>query len=328
MGKTEALFLQICRLLHPNHRLQEPEWRRIRSLSDAPDVNGQAEKPTRVSEETSREQSPAANALEGAVRNMDDSEQSVCLGVDLLTGSEVRWRLTVKGNPHLLVTGLPGMGNTTCLLNLCKQMLDGGIRPIVFSYHQDIDERLTQLVPAVRFLDFHGLGFNPLQVIDRQSRMAYLDVAGALRDIFVAIYPELGDIQGERIRKAVKDSFVEHGWDDVNADLAGLTEPEFGRLWRSCAEPKPDRGLRTLLGRLEELSDYGFFSVPEIRKAFGRTSNPLSSEYIRRKTTTCKRPLLPLSSMGFTKTCSVEEQGNESRMRCCLTKPIAPPGFA
>lgn len=25
--------------------------------------------------------------------------------------------------------------------------------------------------------------------------------------IFVAIYPELGDIQGERIRKALKDSF-------------------------------------------------------------------------------------------------------------------------
>ena len=25
--------------------------------------------------------------------------------------------------------------------------------------------------------------------------MAYLDVAGALRDIFVAVFPELGDIQ-------------------------------------------------------------------------------------------------------------------------------------
>jgi hypothetical protein len=172
--------------------------------SDGPDMSSQAGSPTRVSEEQSREQSPAANALEAAVRNTDDSEQSVCLGMDLLTGSEVRWRLTVKGNPHLLVTGLPGMGKTTCLLNLCKQMLEGGIRPIVFSYHQDIDERLTQLVPAVRFLDFHGLGFNPLQVIDRQSRMAYLDVAGALRDIFVAIYPELGDIQGSAFARRLR----------------------------------------------------------------------------------------------------------------------------
>ena len=29
-----------------------------------------------------------------------------------------------RGYPHLLVAGLPGMGKTTCLLNLCKQMLD------------------------------------------------------------------------------------------------------------------------------------------------------------------------------------------------------------
>jgi DNA polymerase III delta prime subunit len=239
-------------------------------------MSSQAEGSTLVSKESSRGESLGVDTLEGAARNADDGEQSVCLGMDLLTGSEVRWRLTVKGNPHLLVTGLPGMGKTTCLLNLCKQMLDGGIRPIVFSYHQDIDERLTQLVPAVRFLDFHGLGFNPLQVIDRQSRMAYLDVAGALRDIFVAIYPELGDIQGERIRKSVKDSFVELGWDEVNADLATLTEPAFGRFVEILrGEPKPDRGLRTLLGRLEELSDYGFFSAPESPESLWENEEPV-----------------------------------------------------
>ena len=208
--------------------------------------------------------------------NADDGERSVSLGTDLLTGSDVRWPLTVKGNPHLLVAGLPGMGKTTCLLNLCKQMLDAGVRPIVFSYHQDIDERLECLVSAVRFLDFHGLGFNPLQVIDRQSRMAYLDVAGALRDIFVAIYPELGDIQGERIRKAIKESFMERGWDDQNADLTKLAEPAFGRFVEILrAEPKPDRGLRTLLGRLEELADYGFFNVAESLESLWGSEQPI-----------------------------------------------------
>ena len=91
-------------------------------------------------------------------------------------------------------------------------MLAADIQPIVFSYHQDIDERLRELVGAVRFVDFHSLGFNRLQVNRRNSRTAYLDVAGALRDIFVAIYPEMGDIQGERIRCAIKESFVEQGW--------------------------------------------------------------------------------------------------------------------
>ena len=118
--------------------------------------------------------------------------QSV-LGTDCSRAQRSSWPLTIKGNPHLLVAGLPGMGKTTCLLNLCQQMLDSR-RPAdcVFVSPGHRRAATAQLVGSVRFIDFHGLGFNPLQVIDRRSRMAYLDVAGALRDIFVAIYPELG----------------------------------------------------------------------------------------------------------------------------------------
>jgi hypothetical protein len=143
-------------------------------------------------------------------------------------------------------------------------MLTIGIRPIIFSYHQDIDEKLQTLVASVRFIDFHGLGFNPLRVIDRQTKRAYLDVAGALRDIFTAIYPELGDIQGERIRRALKQSFVENGWDDPNASATDLHEPTFKRFVEILRQDaKPDRGLRALLSRLDELDDYGFFEVNE-----------------------------------------------------------------
>lgn len=203
------------------------------------------------------EQTPAVSVKQTAIEI-----PSVSFGVDALSGADVRWPLTVRGNPHLLVAGLPGMGKTTCLLNLCKQMLTISIRPIIFSYHQDIDEKLQALVESVRFVDFHGLGFNPLRVIDRQSRMAYLDVAGALRDIFTAIFPELGDIQGERIRRAIKDSFIENGWDDPSATAESLHEPTFKRFLEMLRQdPKPDRGLRTLLSRLDELDDYGFFDT-------------------------------------------------------------------
>ena len=223
--------------------------------------------------------SPSFDNVESSEEKPESSVEevpSICFGTDTFTSVEVRWPLTVKGNPHLLVAGLPGMGKTTCLLNLCKQMVAAGIRPIVFSYHQDIDERLERLVGSVRFIDFHGLGFNPLQVIDRESRMAYLDVAGALRDIFIAIFPELGDIQGERIRKAIKDSFVEAGWDDPNAILTEKHEPEFKRFMEVLrSDPKPDRGLRTLLARLGELDDYGFFDLPESRESLWESDQPI-----------------------------------------------------
>ena len=205
-----------------------------------------------------------------------DEAPTVCFGTDTLTSAEIQWSLTIKGNPHLLVAGLPGMGKTTCLLNLCKQMIASGIRPIIFSYHHDIDERLQNLVGSVRFIDFDGLGFNPLQVLDRNSRLAYLDVAGALRDIFSAIYPELGDLQGERIRKAIKDSFIEAGWDDTNAPLAEIQEPPLRRFVEILRDdPKPDKGLRTLLARLEELDDYGFFDLQKARESLWESERPI-----------------------------------------------------
>ena len=221
-------------------------------------------------------------SLTGAASSDDDRAASdaptpppvpaIALGADTLVGTDVQWPLTIKGNPHLLIAGLPGMGKTTCLLSLCRQMVTAGIHPIIFSYHQDIDERLSDLVASVRFVDFDGLGFNPLTVMNRESARAYLDVAGSLRDIFAAIFPELGDLQSESIRGAIKESFTEAGW---SASAAGTREPEFGRFVEILRrKPKPDRGLRTLLARLTELDDYGFFEVGETRESLWTSDRP------------------------------------------------------
>jgi DNA polymerase III delta prime subunit len=238
-----------------------------------------AQKPTDLAQNDAIADTNAATAMSNSGETTEQAGErtpSVCLGTNLHSGTEVHWPLTVKGNPHLLVAGLPGMGKTTCLLNLCRQMLELEIRPIVFSYHQDIDEKLQQMVGAVRFIDFQGLGFNPLQVLDRRSPMAHLDVAGAVRDIFTATFPELGDIQGERIRKAIKDSFVEQGWGDPSVDQAELIEPSFSRFVEILrAEPKPDRGLKTLLSRLEELSDYGFFQSADVQESLWDSEQPV-----------------------------------------------------
>ena len=227
----------------------------VRSMKDRKRPAGKS-KTQRAEESDAPDDAPDASRM-GA----GDAKSAVCLGTDALTNAEVEWPLSVRRNPHLLIAGLPGMGKTTCLVNLCKQMVEANICPIVFSYHEDIDERLEESVGTVRFIDFDGLGFNPLHVIDRESRMAHLDVAGAMRDIFSAIYPELGDIQTDRIRRAIKDSFVEAGWSSGIAP-SDTPEPAFKRFLEILrGEPKPDRGLRTLLARLGELDDYGFFDA-------------------------------------------------------------------
>ena len=207
------------------------------------------------------EETPEAATDAESTSNTNQPQPNVqlSLGKDIYTNAGVEWRVGIDGNPHLLIAGLPGMGKTTCLVNLCQQMVAAGMQPIVFSYHQDIDQRLGESINNIRFVDFDGLGFNPLQVIDRKVQMAHLDVAGAVRDIFAAIYPELGDLQTNRIRQAIKESFKELGWTSGNE---AAPEPEFKRFVEILkGTENPDRGLRTLLARLEELDDYGFFDT-------------------------------------------------------------------
>ncbi len=203
------------------------------------------------------------------------SEPLIVLGTDPFTGSDVRWHLTVKGNPHLLVAGLPGMGKTTCLLSLCQQMLAVDVQPIIFSYHQDLDQKLKRLVESIRFLDFDALGFNPLQILDRKSVKPYLDVSGRIRDIFSAIFPQLGDIQGEAIRTAVKESFIEAGWEN-GSNRETAREPEFKRFVEILRDrAKSDSRLRNLLARLEELNDYGFFDIGESHGSLWESRHPV-----------------------------------------------------
>jgi DNA phosphorothioation-dependent restriction protein DptH len=170
-------------------------------------------------------------------------------------GGEVIWRPAVQGNPHLMILGLPGMGKTHCLINLCLQLSAQGISPIVFSYHQDIDQRLSEQLPTPpRQVRYAGLGFNPLRVPEGQR---YLDSVAMLRDLFAAIFPELGEVQLGRLRTALKQSYADQGWDATRRGEVPMFRAFFDLLQ---ADPKPDRNL---LVRLSELEEYGLFDTIE-----------------------------------------------------------------
>ena len=71
----------------------------------------------------------------------------------------------------------------------------------------------------------------------------------------------MGDIQTDRIRKAIRDSFAEAGWTNTSGS-EGLTEPAFKRFLELLrGDPRPNQSLRALLARLDELDDYGFFQI-------------------------------------------------------------------
>lgn len=207
------------------------------------------------SDSAEEEERPAEVLQSGGSTETPRESVDVVLGSTVGGSQDVEWRVSIKSNPHLLMVGLPGMGKTTSLINICKQLAESGVTPIVFSYHDDIDEKLAALVGPVNFVDFDGLGFNPLRVDSQQAR-AYVDVAGTLRDIFGSIFPELGDIQLEELRQAIKQSYDDLGWDGgLESDTRST--PAFRTFFDIlCARSKPNHNL---LARLRELADYGFF---------------------------------------------------------------------
>jgi len=241
-------------------------------ISDLPDGGGRAAMPS-TTEDSAAEPSQGSGRDDGEASVLPATDGSsegamaatdavgpvdILLGRNATTDERVHWRLSIKSNPHLMIVGLPGMGKTTCLVNLCRQLHGAGITPVVFSYHQDIDEKLEAACGQLGTVDYDGLGFNPLQVA-LTSPHAHVDVASELRDIFGAIFPDLGDIQTEEIRQAIKQSYTDLGWGGGEEGPNHAPVPPFQAFFDILrVKPKPNPGL---MARLTELSDYGFFKT-------------------------------------------------------------------
>lgn len=202
--------------------------------------------------------------------DISPSDIQIYLG-DTPSQKPVCWTVSIAANPHLLIAGLPGMGKTTSLINICAQLLGHRITPIVFSYHEDIDEKLAGKLCKINFVDYDGLGFNPLRVVN-DSPTAYLDNAGMLRDIFASIFPDLGEIQTDKIRQAIKDGYTNLGWGVPGISRSELELPEFQTFYEILeSQPKPDKGL---IARLNELNDYGFFRNTGTERSLLQTTSP------------------------------------------------------
>jgi DNA phosphorothioation-dependent restriction protein DptH len=193
--------------------------------------------------------------------NLDKNE--VLLGTTKFQGNPVSLKITTKGNPHLMIVGLPGMGKTTTILNICQQMNNNKIVPIVFSYHDDMETAFLKLFNNdVNIIDLEkGIGFNPLRVT-KNSPSAWLDNIGMLRDIFKAVFPAFGDIMINEIRRAIKESYTDLSYgSSTMSNYNDLPTPEFQTFFNKLKnQKKPDQ---RILMRLEELDEYGFFKNSE-----------------------------------------------------------------
>ncbi|NMC60188.1 MAG: ATP-binding protein [Candidatus Methanofastidiosa archaeon] len=208
--------------------------------------------------ETNSDKIEEKNVINGDTATQIQEEIELIFGKSIYNEKTVTWKMTLKGNPHLMIVGQPGMGKTTCINSLSIQLYKQKIIPIIFSFHEDIESKLKEHFDNMYIVDFEkGLGFNPLKVV-RDHPHAWVDHVGMLRDIFASIYPDFGDLQNNEIREAIKQSFTEIGYGLPGVDVSKLETPAFQRFYEILkSQKKPNPGI---IARLNELNDYGFFS--------------------------------------------------------------------
>jgi DNA helicase HerA-like ATPase len=109
--------------------------------------------------------------------------------------------------------------------------------------------------------------------VTHDGPLAHVESAGQLRDIFAAIFPDLGDLQLEQLRGAIKASYQELGWG--NGATAGLEPPPFRRFVEILRQQeRPDTRTQTLLARLSELDDFEFFRGEQGAKSLLDSTHP------------------------------------------------------
>jgi len=240
--------------------------------SQIPDSSARREMMTLIESEEKAENTADSITEENSLSVPKDTEP--CDPVKIVLGKEehreenVAWQASIRSNPHLMIVGKSGMGKTTALINICCQLYAQSVNPIVFSYHEDIDAELVSRFGEVNRIDYDGLGFNPLKTVGDSPR-AYIDNAGMIRDIFAAIFPDIGDIQLDKIRQAIKQSYEDLGWGESERKHSELKIPSFQAFYDILkSDPKSEK----IIARLRELNDYDFF-----RHAEG-DANPFSAE--------------------------------------------------
>jgi DNA phosphorothioation-dependent restriction protein DptH len=86
--------------------------------------------------------------------------------------------------------------------------------------------------------------------------------------------------------------------------MKDLSEPAFVRFLEILeSDAKPDRGLRTLLARLAELRDYGFFEPSPIASSLWESDEPIVIRVHAIQNEYLQRAFAFLTFMAFTKIC-------------------------
>jgi DNA phosphorothioation-dependent restriction protein DptH len=189
-------------------------------------------------------------------------EINILIGKELKTEKPVFFRPSIRGNPHALIVGIPGMGKTTSIKNICYKLADEKIYPFIFDFHGDLAKDMLQTLGKDKCLVLdaaQGLPFNPLEVdpVRRQQERGWITHYFEVAEILANIYPSFGELQVSYLRQILKQCYEGAGY---AASAVKPMPPRFIEFWRCLKEKaETDREARKIAARLEPIFELVLF---------------------------------------------------------------------
>lgn len=199
----------------------------------------------------------------------------IVLGLQLDRHTAVHFRPSIKGNPHALIVGIPGMGKTTSVLNICTTLSQADVQPFVVDFHGDLARGLKELLgpTTCQVLDAgDGLSFNPLELdpVRQADARGWKVHCFEVAEILSNLYPSFGELQVGLIRGTLMQCYEGAGFRSSHHDASA---PQFQEFWRCLSsKAETDREVRKIATRLEPVFHLGLFredlaasfSLPEL----------------------------------------------------------------
>lgn len=219
--------------------------------SSSPEISAEESSITLNAEEVVGAQTASLSTVDRGV--------SVALGQ--AGGGEILWTPSVKGSPHLFITGIPGQGKSWTTLRLLTELSRHYVPSLVFDFHgQFADNNLKFENSHPVIVDASkGLPFSPFECSDdNMSPTGATATAMAVSEIFAYVCG-LGDIQRDALYQVIRDAYKAHGFGSDDTILAPIRFPTMRDISMRIERAEQANRTQNLAARCRPLLELDLF---------------------------------------------------------------------
>ena len=172
---------------------------------------------------------------------------------------EVAWVPSTKGSPHLFIIGIPGQGKSWTVSRILGELGAQGVPSLILDFHGQFADPHSDIVRSAApvILDAaEGLPFSPFECSHSTDSSDWKVNTFAIAEIF-AYVAGLGDMQRDVVYTAIRDAYLDHGFDDPTA--VDRQYPTLSEVLTKIEEQEQIRRVSNVTARCRPLLEMDLF---------------------------------------------------------------------